>query len=103
MKYSVDVESLGFNGMISYAEGCGWTLARAHARGGDATIIAGYIGKGSTLDRAITSFAKAYAEQNDHDYQELKQAVKDGIILTCDENKEGDCPRPVFDTEQKPK
>lgn len=94
MKYSINVESLPYEGMISYAEGCGWTLARAHARSGDATVIAGYIGKGNTLDRAITSFAKAYAAQNKYDYLELMQAAKDGIIRTCDETGSGECPSP---------
>ena len=33
---------------------CGWTLARAHARSGDAGAIAGYLGSGDRFDRAMS-------------------------------------------------
>lgn len=92
MKYSIAVESLRYNGMIRYAQACRWTLSRAHARAGDSTVIAGYLGKSSTLDRAITSSAKTYAQQNERVFQELKQAELDGIIQTCDETRDGECP-----------
>ena len=57
------------------------TLARAHARSGDRIAIAAYLGNGDSFDRAIVEFSKAYAEQNDSDYQErLTTAVKSGRI-----------------------
>ena len=37
------------------------TLARAHARSGDAARIAGYMGSGSAFDAAIAEFAMTYA------------------------------------------
>ncbi len=80
MKYSWDVDLMGYEEMINYAEGCGWTLARAHARAGDAAKIAGYIGKSDLFDEAITSFAKKYERQNYHDYLELVNAEKTGLI-----------------------
>jgi hypothetical protein len=44
--------------LVSYAEACGWALARAHARSGDAAVLAGYMGKGGTFDEAIADFGE---------------------------------------------
>ena len=43
-KGSADVETMSPQAMTVYAELCGWTLARAHARSGDAVAIAAYLG-----------------------------------------------------------
>jgi hypothetical protein len=67
-------------GMATYGQLCGWTLARAQARGGDRIAIASYLGAGDSLHRAIVEFSKAYAEQNERDYQELAAAVNSGRI-----------------------
>jgi hypothetical protein len=66
--------------MAAYARFCGWTLARAHARSGDAAAIAGYLGSGDSFDRAMASFAEIYADQNDADYAALRRAVDAGKI-----------------------
>jgi len=66
--------------MRLYAEICGRTLARAHARSGDAVAIAGYAGSNDVFDRALASFAEAYADQNERDYDTLKAAVDSGRI-----------------------
>jgi len=42
-KFSVEVELLRPEGLQLYAELCGWTLARAHARSGDRIAIASAI------------------------------------------------------------
>jgi Uncharacterized protein conserved in bacteria (DUF2252) len=42
--------------------------------------ISGYIGKSDAFCEAITNFAIAYAEQTEHDYQALKEAIKSGRI-----------------------
>ena len=63
-----------------YGRLCGWTLARAHARSGDRIAIAAYLGSGNAFDTAITSFAEAYADQNERDYAALGEAVKSGRI-----------------------
>jgi hypothetical protein len=63
-----------------YGETCGWTLARAHARSGDRIAIAAYLGQSDAFDRAIAEFSEAYADQNEHDYGALTQAVKSGRI-----------------------
>ena len=60
-KVSVDVETIRPSGLVVYAEVCGWTLARAHARSGDRIAIASYLGKGDVFDRALADFAVAYA------------------------------------------
>jgi uncharacterized protein (DUF2252 family) len=57
-----------------------WTLARGHARSGDRIAIASYLGKSDTFDRAIATFAEAYADQNQRDYEALQAAATDGKI-----------------------
>src|SRR5262249_53525744 len=60
--------------LIDYAQLCGRTLARAHARTADTAMIAGYIGKGDAMDDALASFAMAYAARTQRDYDRLVQA-----------------------------
>jgi uncharacterized protein (DUF2252 family) len=79
-KGSAEIEQMVPKGMATYGKLCGWTLARAHARSGDRIAIAVYLGNGDSFDRAIVEFSKAYAEQNDSDYQALAAAVKSGRI-----------------------
>ena len=80
MKASVDVALLSPDRMALYAALCGWALARAHARSGDAARIAGYLGTGDTFDKAIVAFATAYADQTERDHAALVAAVKSGRI-----------------------
>lgn len=54
-----------------YAAVCGETLARGHARSGDAGLIAGYIGTSEQFDEAIVKFAADYAAQTERDWQQL--------------------------------
>jgi uncharacterized protein (DUF2252 family) len=79
-KGSVPVDVLDRASLRSYGELCGWALARAHARGGDAIAIASYLGSGEAFDRAMASFAARYADQNEHDYQALVSAVDSGRV-----------------------
>ena len=79
-KGSAEIEQMDPNAMATYGTLCGWTLARAHARSGDRIAIAAYLGKGDSFDRALVEFSKAYADQNDRDYQALNAAVKSGKI-----------------------
>lgn len=67
-KLSEVSEILAESGAKAYARLCGTTLARAHARSGDAAMIAGYLGKGSAFDEAIADFAMAYARQSIDDH-----------------------------------
>jgi uncharacterized protein (DUF2252 family) len=66
--------------MGTYAEICGQTLARAHARSGDAVAISSYLGGSDAFDRALAVFAEAYADQNERDYETLKAAADSGRI-----------------------
>jgi uncharacterized protein (DUF2252 family) len=79
-KMSVDVAAMVPDGMRLYAEMCGWTLARAHARSGDRIAIAAYLGGADAFDRAVADFATAYAELNERDYQALADAAATGRI-----------------------
>jgi uncharacterized protein (DUF2252 family) len=79
-KGSAEVEAMVPAGMALYGRLCAWTLARAHARGGDRVAIGAYLGGGASFDRAIVEFSSAYAEQNERDYRRLTKAVKSGEI-----------------------
>jgi uncharacterized protein (DUF2252 family) len=59
----------------AYANLCGRTLARAHARSGDPALLAGYMGKSEALDDALASFAMAYAALTKGDHARLKAAI----------------------------
>ena len=63
-----------------YAGLCGRTLARAHARAGDAVAITGYTGDGNAFDKAIATFAMTYADQTERDWRRLLDAIKAGQI-----------------------
>jgi uncharacterized protein (DUF2252 family) len=80
MKISVPVERVTTAQIKRYAGICGWTLARAHAKSGDATTISGYLGKGDTFDEAMGVFALAYADQTERDYSALVKAVQAGRL-----------------------
>ena len=81
-KGSADVEAMKPSAMHAYAKLCGWTLARAHARSGDAVAIASYLGSGDRFDQALAVFAEMYADQNELDYAALEHAVETGRIMT---------------------
>ena len=79
-KTSVDIETILPLGLQLYAQMCGWTIARAHARSGDRIAIAAYLGKNDAFDLAIADFAAAYADLNERDYHAVVQGVRDGRI-----------------------
>ena len=66
--------------MVIFAEWCGGTLARAHARSGEPALISGYLGKADTFDQAIASFAVTYADQVERDYESFATAVRNGKL-----------------------
>lgn len=86
MKGTAAVETFSPRALAAYARLCGWTLARAHARSGDAVAIASYLGSGRKFDEAITTFAERYADQNEADYRRFCAAIEDGKIETADED-----------------
>ena len=80
MKVSLEIEHLSAQDFLEYAEACGWELARAHGKTGDAALISGYLGKSDAFDRAIGAFALTYADQTERDHAALRAAVKAGRL-----------------------
>jgi uncharacterized protein (DUF2252 family) len=80
-KGSADVDSMQPQGLTSYGQLCGATLARAHARSGDRIAIAAYLGAGAVFDNAMLAFAEAYADQNERDYADLAAAATAGRVV----------------------
>jgi uncharacterized protein (DUF2252 family) len=84
MKGSAIVEGMSAAVLSFYAELCGWTLARAHARSGDAAAIAAYLGEDESFDQSIADFSVRYADQNELDYQALVAAIRSGRVPSVD-------------------
>jgi uncharacterized protein (DUF2252 family) len=80
MKGSALVETMTPVVLGFYAGLCGWTLARAHARSGDAVALAAYLGEGDDFDRSITRFSQEYADQNERDYEAFASAIRSGRL-----------------------
>lgn len=80
VKVKPRVEKMRAPSLRHYAEACGRTLARAHARSGDAVTLTGYMGRGEAFEDALTLFAGAYAEQTARDHQALLKAIKAGQV-----------------------
>jgi len=80
MKGSALVELMAPVTLTYYAQMCGWTLARAHARSGDPVAMAEYLGRDDAFDRSIIDFCERYADQNERDYEEFAKAVKSGRL-----------------------
>ena len=79
-KFSPDITTMKPAVMGDYAMLCGRALARAHARSGDPISIDAYLGKGDAFDRAVTSFAFAYAGQVRRDFTTFTEAIADGRV-----------------------
>jgi len=79
-KISADIEAMDATTLGVYGRLCGATLAKGHARSGDRVAISAYIGDDMAFDDAMKSFARAYAEQNQSDYESLQAAARSGAI-----------------------
>ena len=80
MKLKFRIEQFKSAKMVIFADWCGGTLARAHARSGEPALISGYLGKADTFDQAIADFAVTYADQVERDYESFTKAVREGKI-----------------------
>ena len=80
-KGSIDLSTLSPEQLTKFAEICGWTLAHAHARTGNRFAIAAYLGDTDSFDKAISKFARAYAKQNEADYQRFLAALAAGELI----------------------
>jgi uncharacterized protein (DUF2252 family) len=76
MKGSFDILHMDALGFEAYGRLCGWTLARGHARTGDAAAISSYLGTSEVFDDALAEFAIRYEQQNARDYAALRRAAK---------------------------
>lgn len=83
-KGSAEIDGATSDQLSFYADLCGLTLARGHARSGDAEAIRSYAGRGDALDRSITDFAERYAAQNLEDFERFTQAIADGRLEVDD-------------------
>jgi uncharacterized protein (DUF2252 family) len=75
-KASIQLEDLKVAGLLEYAAVCGEMLARGHARAGDSSMMAGYIGRSTRFDDAVVAFAEEYADQTELDWKQLVQSLK---------------------------
>ncbi len=80
MKMSAILEDWDAVALRQYARMCAHALARAHARTGDAAMMAGYMGAGQTFDDAIGEFAVEYADQNRADHRAFLRAIREGKL-----------------------
>ncbi|HYX60701.1 MAG TPA: DUF2252 domain-containing protein [Streptosporangiaceae bacterium] len=80
MKGSALVDSMAPVTLTYYAQICGWTLARAHARSGDPVAMASYLGRDDAFDRSVTDFSERYADQNEQDYEQFVKAIRAGRL-----------------------
>jgi uncharacterized protein (DUF2252 family) len=87
MKGSMSVPLMDPLQLDYYGQLCGWALARAHARTGRASMIAGYLGTSEVFDHAIADFAAAYARQNEQDHRRLLEAISAGRVQATQEEQ----------------
>jgi len=81
MKVSAELETFDDQTLVAYARLCGRALARAHAKAsGCAAVISGYIGKGTQLADALLTYAQAYGEQNERDFEIFQKACRSGRL-----------------------
>jgi len=82
MKVSAEIETFRPATLVGYATLCGWALARAHAKAGDAAMIAGYLGSTDQFDSALAKYSEAYADQAERDFATFKAAIRTGRLST---------------------
>jgi uncharacterized protein (DUF2252 family) len=71
MKGAITIADIDAGALADYAGICGFLLAKGHARTSGASMIAGYLGSSDKVDLAMAQFARAYADQTEHDHQAL--------------------------------
>lgn len=80
MKESIDVTQLGWNGFSLYAATCAYVLARAHAQSPTFPMVVGFINTVPKINKGLSKWALAYADQVQEDFRAFKQAVADGTL-----------------------
>jgi len=82
MKVAPELETFSPRVFRLYTTMCGWALARAHAKAGNAASIAGYLGTSETIDDAMVTYAGAYADQVERDFAAFQKAIRAGKLKT---------------------
>jgi uncharacterized protein (DUF2252 family) len=80
MKGAITVAGIDAGALVAYAGICGYLLAKGHARTSGASMIAGYLGRGTKVRHAVCRFARAYADQTERDHTDLLRAVQRGVL-----------------------
>jgi uncharacterized protein (DUF2252 family) len=89
MKVSAEIETFQPTTLVAYATVCGWALARAHAKAGDAAMISGYLGSSDQFDSALAQYSEAYADQAERDFETFQKAIRSGRLSTEPEKGAG--------------
>jgi uncharacterized protein (DUF2252 family) len=79
-KGSAVIEVMGHGDLVAWGRLCGWALARGHARSGDPSMLAGYLGKDDAVDLALADFAETYSDQTERDYAAFVAAIEQGRV-----------------------
>jgi uncharacterized protein (DUF2252 family) len=74
-KASVDVAQLDADGLKDYGKLCGWTLAKAHARGGDRRAMAAHIDDPKRFAQDVLEQAMQHADLAEADHKTFVEAV----------------------------
>lgn len=80
MKITADLELMDADYLAEYAKSCGYALAHAHGKAGNADVLMGYLGEGESALFGLTRYAIDYAARNHADYQQFMQAIDAGKI-----------------------
>jgi uncharacterized protein (DUF2252 family) len=80
MKGTIPLDAIDAAALTDYAGIVGHLLAKGHARTSGASMIAGYAGASDRLDKALATFARAYADQTEADHAQLVAAVRNGVL-----------------------
>lgn len=83
MKISVDLQDMDEAYFHEYAESCGFALAHAHAKAGNADVVMGYLGEGDGIVETLQRYAMASSERNLEDYQLFMNEISDGKIAVA--------------------
>lgn len=86
MKISADLGVMDADYLVEYAKSCGYALAHAHGKAGNADILMGYLGDGDAALNSLVSYASAYAARNQSDYAQFMQHIQEGKIACADDS-----------------
>lgn len=81
-KSAIEPEDLDGRRLAEYGRICAELLAKGHARSGEPSALAAYLGRSGKAARALAQFAVKYADQTEQDFQVFKKALKNGFAKT---------------------